>query len=94
MNVRVQYTAQLRTAIGRGEEEVALAEGSSLADLLAHLAGLHGEQVRPHLLGDDGQPRASLLVVRNGEAISAREAAMARLQPNDVVTLMPPIAGG
>ena len=93
MKVRVQYTAQLRTALGRPEEEVELSDGTNLAELLAHLAGkLDGAAT--HLIGADGRVHRSLLVIVNDAAIGSHDAASATLRCGDVVTLLPPIAGG
>lgn len=93
MKLRVQYMAQLRTAVGQSEEAVELPEGTRLSELLAHLAVAHGE-ARSHFVTETGQARPSLLIVVNESAVSARDAATTVLQPNDVVTLLPPIAGG
>lgn len=93
MKLRVQYMAQLRTVIGRAEEAVELPEGARLSELLVHLAATHNE-ARSHVVTDTGHARPSLLIVVNEAAVSAREAATTILHPNDVVTLLPPIAGG
>ena len=94
MKLRVQYTAQLRSLIGRLEEEVELPEGSSLAALLDHLAVRLGEGPAVHLRTAGGQIARNLLVVVNDSAKSAHEASATMLQPGDVVLLLPPIAGG
>lgn len=93
MKLRVQYMAQLRTAVGRSEEAVELSEGTRLSELLAHLAAIHNE-ARSHFVTETGHARPSLLIVVNESAVSARDAASTVLQPNAVVTLLPPIAGG
>lgn len=93
MKLRVQYMAQLRAVIGQAEEAVELPEGTRLSELLAHLAATH-EKARSHLVTDRGHARPSLLIVVNEAAVSAREAEAAVLRPNDVITLLPPIAGG
>ena len=93
MKVRVQFTAQLRTAIGRSSDELELPDGSSVAALIESLAAMFAE-ARPHLLTADGQPHRSLLIVVNDAAVSAASAAEGRLCEGDAVTLMPPIAGG
>jgi molybdopterin converting factor small subunit len=93
MKLQVQYTAQLRAALGRSEDRVLLPEGSSLAELLVHLSTCHG-QAREHLLTDGGETRPSLLMVVNGVAVTARDARSTVLHSEDVVILMPPIAGG
>ena len=93
MNVRVQYTAQLRTTVGRSEDEVELPEGSSLATLVGHLAErLDGANL--HLISADGQIHRSLLAVVNDSAVTARDAARVALRSGDTVILLPPIAGG
>ena len=93
MKVRVQYTAQLRTALGRPEDEVELSDGTSLAELLAHLAErLDGAST--HLIGPDGRIHRSLLVIVNDAALASDDASRAVLRCGDVVTLLPPIAGG
>lgn len=93
MKLTVHYTAQLRVAIGRGEEELDLPEGTSLADLLMRLARQYAE-ARSHLSTECGNVRPSLLVVVNNKAVPTRELAERVLLAEDVVMLLPPIAGG
>lgn len=93
MRLRIQYTAQLRNAAGCAEEDVELPDGCSLAALLAHLAG-RSQEIGRHLLTDSGQAQPSLLVAINGSAMPALTAAATRVNCGDVVTLLPPIAGG
>lgn len=93
MKLRVQYMAQLRTVIGQTEEFIELPDGSRLSDVLIQLAARHSV-ARSHLLTDTGQPRPSLLIIINEAAVSARDAATTELRSNDVLTLLPPIAGG
>jgi sulfur-carrier protein len=94
MKLRVQYTAQLRTSVGRSEEDLELSDGSTLADLLGYLAGRWDRSTKAHILADTGQTHASLLLVVNGLAVAVSEAQKTVLHTGDVVTLMPPIAGG
>lgn len=94
MKVHIQYTAQLRTVIGRGEEEAELPEGSTLAALLNHLAERHNRVASPHLLTATGQTQGSLLIVVNNSAVAAHQSDSICLRAGDVVTLLPPIAGG
>lgn len=94
MKLHVQYTAQLRAAIGRNEEEVELPDGSSLAELLVHLAANCGPGAEPHLLTDRQQVRPSLLLVVNDTAVSSSQAASTMLRSGDKVILLPPIGGG
>jgi molybdopterin synthase sulfur carrier subunit len=94
MKVRVQYTAQLRTAIGRSEEEAELPDGSTLAGLLSHLAARHNHVATCHLFTPTGQKQKSLLVVVNESAVTAHQSDSIILRAGDVVALLPPIAGG
>lgn len=93
MKLHVQYMAQLRAAVGRAEEIVDFPEGSSLSELLVHLAERRCEAA-PHLINNAGQARSSLLLVVNDAAVAASEAATTILHSGDVVILLPPIAGG
>ena len=93
MKLRVQYTAQLRTVVSHAEEVVELPEGTSLAELLAHLAIRHSD-AGPHLLTSTGQIRPSLLVALNATAVPRDAAGSTTLHEGDEVALLPPIAGG
>lgn len=94
MKLRVQYTAQLRTAIGRPEEEIELPDGSSLAVLLDHLAARLDEGAAAHLRTASGQFARNLLVVVNDAPAMSHDASATVLKAGDVVLLLPPIAGG
>lgn len=94
MQVRVEFTGQLRTAVGRANDKVELPEGATVAMLAAHLAQRCGEAARPHLLNGSNQAQPSLLVAINGTAFPTQQAAATVLRPGDTVVLLPPIAGG
>ncbi len=94
MRLRVQYTAQLRSALGRAEEEIELPEGSNVSDLLAHLTTEVCREAAPFLLTPSGDIQPSLLVAVNAGAVLAREAQGVQIRSGDVVTLLLPIAGG
>lgn len=94
MKLRVQYMAQLRTAIGCSEEERELSDGASLAELLSQLAASHGADAGKHLFTAAGLVQPSLMIAVNGTAAPTRNVAEIALRCGDVVTLMPPIAGG
>lgn len=94
MRVHVQYSAQLRTALGRVAEEIELPDAATVRDLLAHLAAVCNRGAASHLVTEVGEPRLSLLVVVNDVAAPARMAASTKLRAGDVVALLPPISGG
>lgn len=94
MNIRVEFTGQLRTAIGQADEQVEVPEGATVAMLLEQLVQRCGDQVRMHVLDASRQPQPSLLVAINGTALPSRQAASTALHEGDAVVLLPPIAGG
>jgi len=94
MRLLVQYTAQLRTAVEKAEEEFELEGRSSLATLLARVASRLQAEATRHLLTPAGRLQPSLMVVLNSQVVSTREAESVLVKAGDVVTLMPPIAGG
>ena len=94
MKLKVQYTAQLRAAVGRAEEIVELPDNSSLDRLLTQLAQQWDSTAQSHLFVEPGRLRSSLILVLNGLAISVSDVAETQLRSGDVVILMPPIAGG
>ena len=93
MKVRVQFTAQLRAAVGRSDAEIELPDGSSVAALLEHLA-VQLDGAAPHLVASGGQVLSGLLVVVNNSATSAQNGSAIVLRAGDAVMLLPPIAGG
>jgi len=94
MKLRVQYSAQLRSAVGRPDDELDLPDGSSLAVLLDHLVGKLDAGAAAHLVAPSGHIRPSLLIVVNDSAAPLHAAATTELRHGDVVLLLPPIAGG
>ena len=94
MRLRVQYTAQLRAAAGRDEEEVDLPDGSSLGALLGHLAERLGQAAEAHGVTSSGDAHRSLLIVINDAVVAPRQTSLIVLRTGDVVTFLPPVAGG
>lgn len=94
MRLRVEYTGQLRAAVGRSNENVELCEGSTASDLLKHLAMNCPNQVRTHLVNSAGQFQPSLLVAINGTAFVSNQLGSAVLNEGDSIVLLPPIGGG
>ena len=81
MNVRVLFFGQLKDVAGCATDSVDLADGATLADLLAHY-----EKKIPRL--KDFLPSTALSL--NQEYASPA----ARLKDNDEVALLPPVSGG
>jgi molybdopterin synthase sulfur carrier subunit len=80
--IRVLYFAAVRELVTKSEEELELLPGvTRVSDLLAHLESVHPE-LRGQLTG--------VRVAVNEEFADA----MDPVRPNDVVALIPPVAGG
>ena len=94
MRLKVQFTAQLRTVVGRAEEVVELPEGSNLEGLLVHVATELCRETAGYLLAPGGGLQSSLIVSVNNRAVSTHEASAVLIHSGDVVMLLPPIAGG
>lgn len=94
MRVRVCYHAQIRSIIGRTNDDIELDRGATILMLLARIADQHGEAIRSHLFASPHVIRPSLLVVLNNAPQPHATAGATPLQENDIVTLLPPIAGG
>jgi sulfur carrier protein ThiS len=94
MKIRVQYKGQLRTLLNCSEEEIELPDGGTVASLLNSLSQHHAGTTAQPLLIVSGRAPTSLLIVVNEAAIPAQQFSTAILRAGDVVTLLPPIAGG
>lgn len=82
MKIKVLYFAAVRDVVGKDEEELELpASVSTIGDIAAHLPSVH-----PALAGR----MASVRLARNESFATNQE----RLEENDVVALIPPVAGG
>ncbi len=94
MKLLVEYTGQLRSAIGRAEETVELPSEVTVSALAEYLGSRCNEPARQHLLTASGHMQPSLLIAINGTAHPARQAATTLLRDGDRIVLLPPIAGG
>lgn len=94
MKLAVEYTGQLRTAMGRAEDSLTLPEGATIAALADWLGNQCSDVARSHLLTAAGGLQPSLLIALNGTVQSARQAANTVLHDGARIVLLPPIAGG
>jgi len=91
MQIFITFTGPLRHA---GPAQLAVPEGTTLADVCRRLADAAAGDVRRHLLTVDGEIEPSLLVAVNGMGVPPEERSCRLLVEGDDVLLMPPIAGG
>ncbi len=91
MPVRILLPTPLRPFAGNSES--LLLEGRTVADLLAALTEEY-PHLRHHLMSEDGQVRSFINVYVNDEDIRFLEQGRTRVGENDVVSIIPSIAGG
>jgi molybdopterin converting factor small subunit len=89
VNVTVRLIGAPRIALGFKERELALAEGATVADVVAVLVEEGGPKARPFLLDPAGRGYTVVFAV---DGVSARPGTP--LAPGSVVLVMPQTAGG
>ena len=92
MKVTVTYMAQIKLAAGVSEEEVALEQPCSAAELVRRLAERHGAALYRLLLTDAGEMQPTILMFVN--EVQVRGASGVVLGDGDEVAFLSPIAGG
>ncbi len=93
ITVKTKYYAYLREVTGVREEEIALEEGSTVADLVEKLVKRYGEPLRRYILTEDMELRPNIAVAVNGVKVS-EEPLRKTLREGDTVVILPPISGG
>ncbi len=92
MKVKIKYTAQLKKAVGTGEEQVELEENSLIKDLLNILFQQKKEAFKNIVFNAEGVFLDAVLIILNGQQIAFDYPEV--LIENDEITIMSPIAGG
>ncbi|MFP6718742.1 MAG: MoaD/ThiS family protein [Candidatus Poribacteria bacterium] len=92
MKITIEYSAQIRHAIGLSEETISLEDSQLLHDLILHLAEKHGQPFKDLVLDTKGNLSRMILASVNGEQV--RVGTSAGLKDGDWVNLMSPISGG
>ena len=89
MNVTVNFTTQLKAAIGSAEQVITLSEGATAEQAIKSLAEQHSEHFSKFVLSN-GQLMPSILLALNDQQVDAD----AKLKDGDVLTLLSAISGG
>ena len=87
-HVTVRYWAAARAAAGVDAEPVPVAEGATLADVLAEVRSRHGSRSRL------AEVLAVCSVLVGDRPVGSRAPEDVRLAAGDTVELLPPFAGG
>jgi molybdopterin converting factor small subunit len=94
MKVEVRFEAQLRLTAGTGEIMIDAPDESTLHSVVHQVAESLGDSTRQQMLHDDGTLRTSLMYFVNDKPIRARDAGDTPVHDRDIISLLPPIAGG
>lgn len=92
MKITIQYWAQARQAAGTPSETLQLDQPCTIPQLLNRLAEAHGDPLRRVIIGPDGQPHPSILLLLGDHQI--RPDSSVPLQDGVTLAIIPPIAGG
>ncbi len=91
MSVKVIIPTPLRQYAGK-KDAIDL-EAKTVAEALAELTTQHGD-LRRHLFTDDGKLRSFVNVYLNDEDIRYLQKEQTPLRDNDILSIVPSIAGG
>ncbi|MEC8894307.1 MAG: MoaD/ThiS family protein [Candidatus Poribacteria bacterium] len=93
MKITIEYSAQIRRALGVSEETIDLENSQNLHDLVLYLAEKHGQLFKDLILDMEGNLSRMILASVNGVQVQGRTSS-ADLKDGDLVNLMSPISGG
>ena len=86
--VRVRYFGLARNAVGRDEEDLQLPRGSSVRDLMTHLASKNGDGFRASVMTTDGRLRYTSQVLIGDTAVQDLNGMDTPLVEGTPVTIM------
>lgn len=92
MQVTVQYSGQIQTAVGCTDERLELAEGTTLEALIRTLADRHGNGAANVFIDGTGNAQPTLMLVVNNRQVPA--GTRQELADGDEVVILQPISGG
>lgn len=95
MSVKVQTILDLKRIVGKGEVELPVPEGSTVADLLRNMTERWGEELSSRLFEPETHRLFShIQIMVNGRAMAFLKGMETVLQDGDDVLILPPAAGG
>ena len=93
MQVTVEYAAQIKQIAGVAREVIELDGPCPVAEVALRVAASRSEGLAEILLGEDGQPRPSILVFR-GEDQVRWDDTETLVEDGETITLLSPVSGG
>jgi molybdopterin converting factor small subunit len=92
MHIRIAFYGESRKITGTEEELLEISSDISLAEIVRRLAEKYGDAMSLLLLTDTGKLRRSVIFAINDEVVDPVEKSI--LQDNDVLSILPAVAGG
>lgn len=92
MTIKVIFTTQLRSALGRNDQSISIAEGESVGGVLRHLSDLYPETFARLVHTATGELLPNLIICVDDQQIRDLEATY--LRSGQTVTLLSAISGG
>lgn len=91
--MEVRFYATLRDIVGGRSVEVELEAGATMQELL-HRLFEQFPKLKPRVIDEDGELRHAVNIFVNGRSIRFLEGLDTELQPDDDLSIFPPVAGG
>lgn len=92
MHIRIAFYGESRKIAGTEEELLKISPDISLAEIVRRLTEKYGDAMSSLLLTDTGKLRRSVIFAINDEVVDPVEKSV--LQDNDVISILPAVAGG
>ena len=92
MKITIEYNGQLRHVAQKESDTIEVANGTPIPEIIAQAAAAYDDSFRIILFDGDGQLLPSALVLFRDEPVDREQ--WPPLNDGDVITLLPPIAGG
>ncbi len=94
MEITVHYFTVLRNVTKKRLEKIKVNDGSTLESLLTALIKKYGENFERYMSSGKREKRVQVIFLLNGQDVAQFKGLGTQLHDGDVVSLMPPIAGG
>jgi MoaD family protein len=92
MKIKVKFFATFGKLFGGGKKEIEMEGGSNILDLLNLLCD--SRQRRQEIFDRSGKPKTYIQILKNRRPIQSLDGIHTELGEGDVVTILPPVAGG
>ena len=94
VRVKVKYFTVLRETTKKRMEDIELASGSTVKDLLRLLSERYGQRFEDYVYNQYGRVRSGLQFLVNGRSTKSLQGFQTRLEEGDEFAIIPPVGGG